>query len=382
MQTDALLNAYIDLNILLLAGALLWLALRSGLARTRLGKAYRPQLRLLNAVTLLLALSPLLVLALTRVLAHPSPNLSDLLVAQYLQGNVGMSAVRFEGLLGLREDFVRTLLNGQAPWARLLVLGFATGSLICFFQLAISVVRLRKSLTRSFPWKRIGRTRLLLSDEARVAYSTRGIWARYVVLPTSLLEHPKDLRLSVAHELQHFRQRDIECEFLLSALRPLLFWNPAFYLWRREVRLLREFACDQALKSRPGFDLRGYCECLIRACAKASRDPVLFARRSPTVALVDRRETRRGSSALARRLRAVTAPQPHSTDTFGWTLVSGLLVAAVIMTALLLQRPADWSHDRIMLSTIVNLERMASRASGTPATAVSALSGSFAVSSR
>lgn len=382
MQTDALLNAYIDLNILLLAGAMLWLALRSGLARTRLGKAYRPQLRLLNAVTLLLALSPLLVLALTNVLISPSPNLSDLLVAQYLQGNVSMSAVRFEDLLGLREDLVRTILNGQAPWARLLVVGFAAGSLICFLQLGLSVLRLRKSLTQSFPWKRIGRTRLLLSDEARVAYSTRGIWARYVVLPTSLLEHPKDLRHSVAHELQHFRQRDIECEFLLSALRPFLFWNPAFYLWRHEVRLLREFACDQALKSRPGFDLRGYCECLIRACAKASRDPVLFVRRSPTVALVDRRETRRGSSALVRRLHAVTAPQPQSTDTFGWVLVSGLLVAAVIMTAVLLQRPADWSHDRIMLSTIVNLERMASRTSETPATSVSALSGSFTISSR
>ncbi|WP_192964320.1 M56 family metallopeptidase [Phycobacter azelaicus] len=382
MQTDALLNAYIDLNILLLAGAMLWLALRSGLARTRLGKAYRPQLRLLNAVTVLLALSPLLVLALTTVLIHPSPNLSDLLVAQYLQGNVGMSAVRFEDLLGLREDVVRTILNGQAPWARLLVVGFAAGGLICSLQLGLSVLRLRKSLTQAFLWKRIGRTQLLLSDEPRVAYSTRGIWARYVVLPTSLLEHPKDLRLSVAHELQHFRQRDIECEFLLSALRPLLFWNPAFFLWRREVRQLREFACDQALMSRPSFDLRGYCECLIRACANASRDPVLFARRSPTVALADRRETRRGSSALVRRLHAVTAAQPNSDNTLGWAIVSSLLVASVMTTALLLQRPADWSHDRIMLSTIVNLERMATRTSATQPMSLSALSGSFAASSQ
>lgn len=382
MQTDALLNAYIDLNILLLAGAMLWLALRSGLTRTRLGKAYRPQLRLLNAVTVLLALSPLLVLALTTVLIHPSPNLSDLLVAQYLQGNVGMSAVRFEDLLGLREDVVRTILNGQAPWARLLVVGFAAGGLICSLQLGLSILRLRKSLTQAFLWKRIGRTQLLLSDEARVAYSTRGIWARYVVLPTSLLEHPKDLRLSVAHELQHFRQRDIECEFLLSALRPLLFWNPAFFLWRREVRQLREFACDQALMSRPSFDLRGYCECLIRACANASRDPVLFARRSPTVALVDRRETRRGSSALVRRLHAVTAAQPNSDNTLGWAIVSSLLVASVMTTAMLLQRPADWSHDRIMLSTIVNLERMATRTSATQPMSLSALSGSFAASSQ
>lgn len=78
MPTDALLNAYFDLNILLLAGAALWLAARKLLARSKLGRAYRPQLRLLNGMTVLLAVTPVLIIAFTHfVIPHP-PNFSDM----------------------------------------------------------------------------------------------------------------------------------------------------------------------------------------------------------------------------------------------------------------------------------------------------------------
>ncbi len=378
METDALINSYLDLNLLVLAGTLLWLSVRKLLSHTQLTHAFGAQLRLMNALTLLLALSPFMMFAFTRlVMAHP-PNISDLLVSQFLQGNVSMSATSFETLLGLREDTVRVLSTQQPLWTRLLTCALAIGGLISAAQLASSVYRLRRALRRSYVWKSIGRTRILVSDETPVAYSTRALFSRYVVLPSALLAQPQDLKLTLAHELQHFRQRDIECEFLLELLRPLLFWNPAFYLWRREVRHLREFACDQALMARPGLDIRAYCECLIRACAQAAQERVFFTRRSPAVALVDQRETRRAST-LQQRIIAVTAQAPHDQTGFGWALVSGLMVASVLATAMLMQRPGDWSHDRLMLSTIVNLERMANR-NASPSTVVSAsdiLQGSF-----
>ena len=85
MKTDALIHGYLDLNLLVLAGTLLWLLARKILSHTRLAHAFQAQLRLMNALTLLLALSPFLMFAFTRlVMAHP-PNISDLLVAQFLQ---------------------------------------------------------------------------------------------------------------------------------------------------------------------------------------------------------------------------------------------------------------------------------------------------------
>lgn len=377
MDGEALLNAYLDLNLLFVAGVAIWSLLRWGLAHGRLGRAYRPQLRLLNGLTVLLVASPLLALGLTTWVVAQPPNIPDMLVRQYLYGNVGLSATQFEALLGLREDLVRDLMAQREVWAQVVAVTFVAGFLACVLHVLLSVLRLKRSLSNAFAWKRIGRVHILLSDTARVAYSTRGLRNRYVVLPLALLDHPQDLKMTVAHEVQHFRQADIECEFLLELLRPLVFWNPAFFLWRRQVRMLREYACDQALIGRPHFDVRAYCECLIRACAAAAQNRTFFARTTPTVALVDRRETRRPSS-LRNRIVAVTANGEAQAGAAAWMMISGLLVAAVLATMLIMQRSGDWSHDRIMLSTIVNLERMAQR----NANVASPFQGGFVSASR
>ncbi|WP_072506495.1 M56 family metallopeptidase [Phaeobacter porticola] len=378
MNAETLLNAYIDLNLLLIAGIALWLTLRAVLTRSRLGPAFRPQLRLLNGMTLLLTLSPMLVVALTTYVVSQPPTLSDMLVSQYLQGNVNMSATRFESILGLREDLLRALMAQSSHWAQAAVVLLILGAVASVAMIGLAALRLRNALRDAYLWKHIGRVQIRISDKSKVAFSTRGLFTRYVVLPSALVANPSDLRLSVAHELQHFRQRDVECEFLLEALRPALFWNPAYHLWRREVRMLREFACDQALISRSQRDVRAYCECLIRACALAAKDPIRFVQRSPSVALVDRREVR-GGSILERRIRVVTATQPQDSHLLSWMVVSAMLATGVISTALLMQRPGDWSHDRIMLSTIVNLERMAHRnaVTETTQTAVTALQSGF-----
>ncbi|GGE61973.1 M56 family metallopeptidase [Actibacterium pelagium] len=360
MDSDALLNTYIDLNLLLLAGAMIWLALRWGLARIGLGAAFLPQLRLMNWMIIILALSPVFASAVSHWIVARPPNLSDMLVSQYLQGNVQMSASDFEALLGAREEGVRALLSMQSVGAKALLAGFFLGALFCFGQTALAVIRLRNIVSRAFHWKRIGTVNLMFSDTAKVAFSTRGLFKRYVILPSTLLQSPKDLRLTISHEIQHFRQRDIEFELLLEVLRPMLWWNPAFHIWRREVRQMREYACDQALISRPNFDARAYCECLIRACTVAAQERAYFTRRTPAVALVDRRETRR-SSSLYRRILHVADGAGRPGSRASWTMVSCLLVFAVFSTAVMIQRPAEWSHDRIMLSTVVNLERMAKR---------------------
>ncbi|OIQ32578.1 MAG: peptidase M56, BlaR1 [Alphaproteobacteria bacterium MedPE-SWcel] len=379
MKADALLNAYIDLNLLVLAGALLWMLARSGLRRTSLATAYGPQLKLLNGMTVLLACTPVLVVILNISGMGNPPTLSDMLVSQYLQGNVNMSASRFEAMIGLREDLVRDLSVGHAIWSRMVTILLITGATISAVLLGHAILRLRRALSSCYCWKRIGRVDLLLSDTTAVAYSTRGLWRLYVVLPTSLLDDPRDLRLTLAHELQHFRQKDVETAFLLECLRPLLFWNPAYYLWRRDMRTMREFACDQALGARARFDLRAYCECLIRASERARRSPVFLSPRSPSVALLERHEIH-NAPILARRIIAVTEKTPEGHQASLWAAIAATIACAVVMTAFLIQRPGDWSHDRIMLATIVNLERMAHRNTAQPT--VSALNGGFVTSLR
>ncbi|NKX37929.1 peptidase M56, BlaR1, partial [Rhodobacteraceae bacterium R_SAG4] len=104
--------------------------------------------------------------------------------------------------------------------------------------------------------------------------------------------------------------------------------------------------------------------------------PVFLSSRSPSVALLERREIRH-TPILARRIIAVTEQRPHEHQGLVWGGVSAAITCAVIATAFLIQRPGDWSHDRLMLSTVVNLERMAHRNIGQ--TGVSAWSSSIFV---
>lgn len=379
MQANALLNAYIDLNLLVIAGACLWFAARAALSRSAAALAYQPQLRLLNSMTLFLAAAPFVALGINMLGLGRAPTLSDVLVAQYLQGNVNMSAAEFEGLIGLREDFVRSMTGQSTVWSRGILALMAVGSAASLAHFILAVAQLRQAVRSAHTWRRIGRVCLLVSDEVPVAFSTRGLRHLYVVVPSRLLQDPRDLRLTLAHELQHFRQRDVETALLLELLRPVLFWNPAFYLWRRDMRSIREFACDQALRTRARFDARAYCECLIRATSAARKSKARLSERGPVAALLDRRDIRR-MPVLARRIIAVTEADNGAGRGPVWALVSGLFVLVVMSIALLIQRPADWSHDRIMLSTIVNLERMEKRNAAD--TAVTALTGGFMVPSQ
>ncbi|MGH1416798.1 MAG: M56 family metallopeptidase [Pelagimonas sp.] len=360
MNADAVLNAYIDLNLLLAAGVTVWLALRWALSKSALGLEFIQQQNLLNWMIAGLVAAPFAADMLNgRVITH-APNLSDMLVSQYLSGNVGMSATAFEGLLGAREAFERDFLLGQSPLVLTLWALLGAGAVFSLLFTARAASKLRGILKGAYVLRKIGRVQLLVSDTTRVAFATRGLRNRYVVLPSGMLQTGADLRLVVAHELQHFRHRDVEIEFVFEALRPFLFWNPAFFMWRQETRAMREYACDQALVRRHGFDARAYCECLIRACETA-----LKARRgahlsTPTVGLVDLRNARRGAT-LKRRIVAATATRRADNTRVGWLMLLAALLTLSFATALLIQRPADWSHDRLMLSTIVNLERMAAR---------------------
>ena len=358
MQAEALLNAYIDLNLLVLVGAGFWFLARTALARSTAAHAFRSQLRLLNSMPFFLSAAPFVALCFNALDLGHAPTLSDVLVAQYLQGNVNLSAAQFEGMIGLRDDAVRTIANQSTIWSHfVLTLGLG-GAFLSLASFGRAVWHVRCALQEAFLWKRIGRLHLMISETAPVAYSTRGLWHLYVVIPDHLLSSPEDLRLTLAHELQHFRQKDVEMAILLELLRPVLFWNPAFYLWRRDIRSIRELACDQALGARNRFDARAYCECLIRATRAAQGAPGHRTERGPVAALLDPREIRQ-MPFLARRILAVTKSEKTAGHGSVWAMVCGLFILVVLSTALFIQRPADWSHDRIMLSTLVNLERMA-----------------------
>ena len=365
-------DIYVDLNITLALTAIIWLAAKLALNRFGRKLAFNYQLAILNGLFAVMVLSPLVVavyqyMQVAKVVPVAGTlNLADYAVSQYLRGGIAIPAEDFQSLLGLRTRVTENIVSfapgvGMAIGAFLLA-GFA------FFaaRLGISVVRLKRMLSGCHSWRRSGHLHLLLSDHALVPFSARGLTRHYVVIPSELLAKPDDLKFVLKHEFQHLRQGDVSWEIGLEVLRPFFFWNPFFYIWKSEVERLRELACDQKVTDAKDVDLRSYCMCLLRAAqaglrrrqSLAAKDKVGNVAAVALIEVQDRFLRRSPAQKLRRRVEALLEPdrmQPH----WGFVCLAVLpMVAIVFLSALSIQKPADWSQDRIMLSTIINLDRM------------------------
>jgi beta-lactamase regulating signal transducer with metallopeptidase domain len=370
IPTSAVLDTYINVNILLAFVFCLWLVARFALNSLGMKHAYITQLRLLNGLFLAVALSPVIVLLFSlfsnsgMLSPNFSMNLSDVIVAQYLQGRFEMNPSQLEAFLGLRHNLTSDLLNVNSQFGIAASIFLFSGVLFFAVRLAISVHRLRKIIDRSFAWRRFGNLHLRLSDTTRVPFSTRSFTKRFVVIPTSMLADGEDLKIALGHEFQHLRQFDIEWEIVLEILKPIFFWNPIYYIWKRQVENLRELSCDQQVLARNRFDVDAYCRCLLRVCQNSMRTDHLFSVSLPKVALVKQDRSLFGQSPtvfLRRRLVSLFEGSVERNRNSALVCLMVPLLAIIVVTTVAIQKPNDWSQDRLMLSTIVNLERLAER---------------------
>lgn len=365
IEISAVFDAYINANILLIVAYLGWLAVAYGLDRAGLGGAHTTRLGLLNGVFLAVLFAPLVVVAYALTLragALPpgvSLSVSDFVVARYLSGGFDMKPTEFESVMDFRAELSAQILSMSSVTGMIIASGLIAGFAWCSARLALNIHALRRIIRDSHLWRQFGLVELRLSDRVSIPFSTRGLRRRYVVIPSAMLADSDDLKMALAHEFQHLRHSDLEWEVALEFMRPLLFWNPVYFLWKRRVEQLRELACDQRVLATNRFNVADYCECLLRVC----RDSV--ARRSdawgavPTVPLVAA-GTHGGATTQFLRQRFTSMLDGSRGGqsrlvSVGWMIALVLLISTA---AISIQKTGDWSHDRLMLSTIVNLERL------------------------
>lgn len=363
---SALLDAFINANILIVVAFSLWSVVRFGLARAGLKHSYGTQLKLLNSVFLLIIFSPFLVLLFhtaqsTGVAKSVNLNLSDLVVSYFLNGGFEMKATEFETLLLTRDTFTTNVMNAAGWTAWIAIATFVTGLAIGIGRLVFSVFCLHKIVSASYEFRNFGRLRIRVSDRTLVPFSTRGFRNYHVVIPSHMLGQGDELRVSLAHEFQHLRQCDIEWEILLEALKPLFFLNPAYHAWKRRVEDLRELSCDQEVLTRGHIGVRAYCDTLLSVCQQTLRRDRVFVVAVPKVTLItaDRSALREGKpSFLEQRIRSLLDAKMLKRPKLIYAAIMVPMIAAVMLTAIAIQSPGDWSQDRLMLSTVVNLERL------------------------
>ena len=145
-------------------------------------------------------------------------------------------------------------------------------------------------------------------------------WMRPVILtPIGFFAGlpPEQIEAILAHELAHLRRHDYLVNLLQSVIETLLFYHPAVWWVSRQVRLEREYCCDDA-------------------AAAASRDRLTYAR---ALAELEARRSRGGrllapaasDGALLRRIRRLIndAPAPTSSPSH---IAAGCLLVGVAAT--------------------------------------------------
>lgn len=125
-----------------------------------------------------------------------------------------------------------------------------------------------KTLNSCIRLKRIGQFSLLVSSKEVLPFSFWIPFQSFIVVPQSLVENPNNLRMVVAHEMQHHRQNDTKWVYLLHAMRGLFFWNPFVHLLEKTTSELQEFACDESLFGLQWSSSQAYCDCLLWVAQK------------------------------------------------------------------------------------------------------------------
>lgn len=352
------LDFFIDANIVFLVTFGLWALVQFAISRSAARFDYAAQLRLLRVVMAVLVLSPLLALGVTllgqRFWPETPTTLSDLAVAAYLNGSIALPAMEFEALLYSRSRLYETLTNGGFLWLPVLSAMLIIGAVIHAAMAIRAALHVRRAVDASYLWRRTRTTDIRLSDRVTIPFAARGLRRRHVVLPSDILTRPRDLRLVLAHEFQHLRQGDVEWELLFEFLRPLLFWNPVFVIWRRSFERLREFSCDQSVLNAGWVSPRAYADCLLRFCERRICAPLP---RAVNVAFV-RNRSHAARRALETRVLALRTSRLRTRAGLILPVLAVMLSVGVVAAATSVRQPADWSQDRLMLSTIVNLERL------------------------
>lgn len=354
---DTLLNAYIDANIILALGAVIWAVTQFILRRTTLKRAHGTRLQLLYGVLIIVGVAPFVVLALWPQLQALNLNLSDRIVAEYLDGRFVMAPTTFESWLTARDALIVGITTLSTMTGKIiaatLIAGIALGMLRCI----INLTRVQRVIRESYLWRQSGKVQIRLTEASSIPFSTRGFRFQYVVIPAEMLGNPGDLRIALAHEFQHLRQGDLSWEAMLELLRPLFVFNPAMRYWKTQVERQRELACDQGVMRRKSVSAQDYANCLLRVCTNAMR------RQNGPVAAVALLQARGRRNAHFLRHRVLQMIEGGAAESRRW-LVPALLIPlmlAVTLSAVAIQQSGDWSQDRLMLSTIVNLERLNQR---------------------
>jgi beta-lactamase regulating signal transducer with metallopeptidase domain len=288
---------------------------------------------------LLMLVSPIITTVTIAAQEKPAPALNAPGASNQSVTGDGMTALPGAGPLAPSSNLWRERLTGLItewityglPW---LISTWLAGVLLLSVRLLTgyaSVQRLKTQETHPVAerWEevlrslraRLGVARpVRLFESELVQVPTAVGWLRPVILlPACALVGltPRQLEAIIAHELAHIRRHDYLANILQRMIETLLFYHPAVWWVSRQVRIEREYCCDDLAVAACG-------DALLYARALAEMEEMRAAEPQLAVAA-------NGGPLLNRIRRLAGIPESHSNGQAG--LLAGL-VALLAMVAL------------------------------------------------
>lgn len=226
------------------------------------------------------------------------------------------------------------------PWtqaaAGAAVVWLAVAALLLLWDI-LCLLRFRRLLRNAVPLRE-GPLTALAREEARrlgVRQAVRllllpqldspmmvGFFHPVLLLPTQDLA-PADARLVLAHELVHYRRRDLWKKLLMEAVCVLHWFNPAAHLLKRDFLYWMETACDEAVVSSLDFAQRKRYGYLLIDGTNPTRPP----EQAPSVPFAPSRET------LERRITTMLHSEHKAHSALSGVLAMAMAAGCLVTTA-------------------------------------------------
>ena len=177
------------------------------------------------------------------------------------QSQEGMADESASLSAGFWIDSLRPLLQTLQPWMPWCVVVWGCGVLLLTLRLLAGIWRIQRWRTQAVPIKEAGLNRVFtelskrmgirspirLLQSASVMVPAVVGWIRPAVLvPASMVTGltTSEFELIMAHELAHIRRHDYLINLLQTVVETLLFYHPAIWWLSHQIRVEREYCCD------------------------------------------------------------------------------------------------------------------------------------------
>lgn len=341
---------YVTGNILFVIAWLLMLGMRALCSRLRRPPSWRHQLHLGYALVAAVLVAPFV--------AVPSdsgdllPKAAQLWSASSMgtAGDVSAAPAATISLAATETSVSLDLLTAIAAAVCI------AGIFIALGRALVGARAIRRIAADSSQVAAAGNLKVLATDECSVPFSFWTPRSSLIVVPSSLIVRPDDLRLAIRHEGQHHRNGDTRLIYASELLRGAFFVNPAVHALCKLIHELQEFACDEAVANRRNVNARGYCDCLLRVAQNS------FARRPPGSCM--RMADDRDGTILSRRIEAVLGRPARHLRRPAVFAMNVIAVAMLLGTGIVL--PGTVQDRRVSLSQAEELAHTARQGTSFP----------------